>query len=212
MSSHAEPKRPSAFRPVPRTGVIYVTSEAQQRGFDPNDPDWCNLGQGQPETGELPGAPPRVTSIAIRPEDQDYSAVAGLWELREAVAGLYNARFRRGLPSQYSAENVAVGGGGRSSCRGGGGRHEVRRHDVRGLQAVQGEVIVVVLVVVVVVVVVLLVVVVIMLMMVVTTWLVGWHAGEVRQELPVRSLCEAEAAVPPISQITGFGTSVAKCL
>ncbi|MCZ7679227.1 MAG: pyridoxal phosphate-dependent aminotransferase [Sandaracinaceae bacterium] len=115
MSSHAEPKRPSAFRPVPRTGVIYVTSEAQQRGFDPSDPDWCNLGQGQPETGELPGAPPRVTSIAIRPEDQDYSAVAGLWELREAVAGLYNARFRRGLPSQYSAENVAVGGGGRVS-------------------------------------------------------------------------------------------------
>lgn len=115
MSSPAEPKRPSAFRPVPRTGVIYVTSEAQHRGFDPSDPDWCNLGQGQPETGDLPGAPPRVTSIAIRPEDQDYSAVAGLWELREAVAGLYNARFRRGLPSQYSAENVAIGGGGRVS-------------------------------------------------------------------------------------------------
>ncbi|HEY8429961.1 MAG TPA: pyridoxal phosphate-dependent aminotransferase [Sandaracinaceae bacterium] len=112
----SEPQnRLSAFRSVPRTGVIYVTSEAQQRGFDPSDPEWCNLGQGQPETGELPGAPPRITSIAIRPEDQDYSAVAGLWELREAVANLYNARYRRGLPSQYSAENVAIGGGGRVS-------------------------------------------------------------------------------------------------
>lgn len=108
-------ERPSAFRPVPRTGVIYVTSEAQRLGFDANDPEWCNLGQGQPETAALAGAPPRVTSIEIRPEDQDYSAVAGLWELREAVAGLYNARYRRGLPSQYSAENVAIGGGGRVS-------------------------------------------------------------------------------------------------
>ena len=109
-----EPSR-SAFRSVPRTGVIYVTAEAHARGFDPESPDWCNLGQGQPETTELPGAPPRVTSIPIRPEDQDYSAVAGLWELREAVASLYNARYRRGLPTQYSAENVAIGGGGRVS-------------------------------------------------------------------------------------------------
>lgn len=105
----------SAFRPVPRTGVIYVTAEAHARGFAADDPDWCNLGQGQPETGPLPGAPARVTSVEIRPEDQDYSAVAGLWELREAVASLYNARYRRGLPSQYSAENVAIGGGGRVS-------------------------------------------------------------------------------------------------
>jgi len=105
----------SAFRTVPRTGVIYVTSEAQARGFDPNDPEWCNLGQGQPETGPLAGAPSRITSVDIIPEDQDYSAVAGLWELREAVASLYNARYRRGLPAQYSAENVAIGGGGRVS-------------------------------------------------------------------------------------------------
>lgn len=105
----------SAFRPVPRTGVIYVTAEASARGFSPEDPDWCNLGQGQPETGALPGAPPRVEQVSIAGEDQDYSPVAGLWELREAVAGLYNALYRRGLPSQYSAENVAIGGGGRVS-------------------------------------------------------------------------------------------------
>jgi hypothetical protein len=46
----------AAFRPVPRTGVIYVTVEAQKRGFRLDAPGWCNLGQGQPDTGELPGA------------------------------------------------------------------------------------------------------------------------------------------------------------
>ncbi len=62
-----------AFRPVPKTGVIFVTSEATKLGFSSNDPDWCNLGQGQPETGELPGAPARVQSIAIHPDDQEYA-------------------------------------------------------------------------------------------------------------------------------------------
>jgi N-succinyldiaminopimelate aminotransferase len=104
-----------AFRPVPRTGVIYVTTEAQRLGFKPGDPDWCNLGQGMPETGPLPGAPPRHAAIEILPDDQEYAPVPGIWELREAVASLYNQLFRRGLPSQYSAENVSISGGGRSS-------------------------------------------------------------------------------------------------
>jgi aspartate/methionine/tyrosine aminotransferase len=105
----------SAFRSVPRTGVIYVTTEAQKRGFSPSDPDWCNLGQGQPETGELPGAPPRIRHVDVALDDQDYAPVAGLWELREAIASLTNALYRRGLPSQYSAENVCVSGGGRAA-------------------------------------------------------------------------------------------------
>lgn len=105
----------SAFRPVPRTGVIYVTSEAQKRGFSPTDPEWCNLGQGQPETGELPGAPPRIRHVDVALDDQDYAPVAGLWELREAIASLTNALYRRGMPSQYSAENVCVSGGGRAA-------------------------------------------------------------------------------------------------
>lgn len=105
----------SAFRPVPRTGVIYVTVEAQRRGFRAEDPDWCNLGQGQPETGPLPGAPPRVERLEISEFNQEYAPVAGLWEVREAVANLYNDLFRRGMPSKYSAENVAVCGGGRVS-------------------------------------------------------------------------------------------------
>jgi len=104
-----------AFRPVPRTGVIYVTTEAQKLGFRASDPDWCNLGQGQPETGPLPGAPPRLEAVPISGDDQEYAPVAGLWELREAIAGYYNRMFRRGMPSQYSAENVAIRGGGRTS-------------------------------------------------------------------------------------------------
>ena len=35
--------------------------------------------------------------------------------LREAVADYYNRTYRRGLPSQYSAENVCISGGGRTA-------------------------------------------------------------------------------------------------
>ncbi len=102
-----------AFRPVPRTGVIYVTAEATRRGFQADDPDWCNLGQGQPETGPLPDAPERVTEVPVLASDLDYAPVAGLTELREAVAELYNELYRRGKGSKYTAANVAISGGGR---------------------------------------------------------------------------------------------------
>jgi aspartate/methionine/tyrosine aminotransferase len=105
----------SAFRAVPRTGVIYVTTEAAKLGFRSSDPSWCNLGQGQPETGALPGAPSRVEEVTIAVGDQEYAPVPGHPELREAIAGLYNRLYRRGLPSQYSAENVSVSGGGRAA-------------------------------------------------------------------------------------------------
>ena len=60
--------------------------------------------------------PPRVSNgIDVRSEDLDYAPVAGLLELREAVASLYNQRFRRGMPTQYSVENVAIGSGGRTA-------------------------------------------------------------------------------------------------
>ncbi len=103
----------AAFRSVPRTGVIYVTVEAEKRGFSLDAPGWCNLGQGQPETGPLDGAPARITSIPVDQGDLDYAPVPGLWELREAVADLYNRLFRKGMKSKYSAENVAISGGGR---------------------------------------------------------------------------------------------------
>jgi N-succinyldiaminopimelate aminotransferase len=112
-----EPAEPgfAAFREVPRTGVIFVTTEAQRRGYQPTSDDWCNLGQGMPESEALPGAPPRIAELPIREGDHEYAPVAGLWELREAIAGFYNEMFRRGMGSKYSAENVAVSSGGRSA-------------------------------------------------------------------------------------------------
>lgn len=107
--------RLQAFRSVPRTGVIYVTNEAAERGYRSGDRAWSNLGQGQPESDVLPGAPPRADAVSIAPDDHEYAPVAGLWELREAVADLYNRLYRRGMPSKYSAENVAISGGGRAS-------------------------------------------------------------------------------------------------
>ncbi len=105
----------TAFRTVPKTGVIFVTSEATKLGFSSSNPDWCNLGQGQPETGDLPGSPPRVHGITIDPDDQEYAPVGGLPELREAIASLYNGLYRKGMKSQYTAENVCVSGGGRAA-------------------------------------------------------------------------------------------------
>ena len=75
----------------------------------------ANLGQGQPETGDLPGAPPRIERLAVDPRDQEYAPVAGLPELRAAVADFYNRTYRRGMRSQYSAENVCIAGGGRAA-------------------------------------------------------------------------------------------------
>jgi N-succinyldiaminopimelate aminotransferase len=120
LSSSSTPSTPAntalqAFRTVPRTGVVYVTKEAMARGYRTGDPAWSNLGQGQPETGSLPGAPPRITEVSIDPADHYYAPVAGVQELREAVAALYNRLYRKGMGSQYTAENVAISGGGRAA-------------------------------------------------------------------------------------------------
>ncbi len=49
-TSMAEDKESlGALRDVPFMGVIYVVHEASKLGFKNGDPDWCNLGQGQPE-------------------------------------------------------------------------------------------------------------------------------------------------------------------
>jgi aspartate/methionine/tyrosine aminotransferase len=103
------------FRPVPFTGVIFVMAEAARRGYRYGHPDWCNLGQGQPETGPLPGAPPRIYRVEIGVDDQDYAPVPGIWDLRRAVAELYNELYRKGKRSKYTERNVCICGGGRSS-------------------------------------------------------------------------------------------------
>ncbi len=104
-----------AFRPVPRTGVIYVMTEAARRGYAAGDASWANLGQGMPETGLLPGGPARLAHVTIDPADLEYAPVAGIRELREAVAAFYNRRYRKGMASQYTADNVSIAGGGRTA-------------------------------------------------------------------------------------------------
>ena len=94
-------------------GVIRVNVEAMKTGFRMGDPDWANLGQGQPEVGEMAGAPPRFDRFSIEPGDHGYGAIEGIPELRETIANHYNRLYRKGKRSQYSAENVAVAGGGR---------------------------------------------------------------------------------------------------
>ena len=101
------------FRFVPRTGVIYVMHEAMQLGFSYDGPEWANLGQGSPETGEIPGAPPRIETITIPAPNRQYSPIEGNSALRQAVADYYNDRYRRGKASQYTAENVSIASGGR---------------------------------------------------------------------------------------------------
>jgi hypothetical protein len=101
------------FRSVPRTGVIYVTHEATRHGFSYANPEWSNLGQGSPETGEIPGAPPRVTEIKISEASRQYGPVAGNKNLCQAVADFYNTTYRRGKKSKYTAENVSIASGGR---------------------------------------------------------------------------------------------------
>jgi len=102
-----------ALREVPYMGVIYVVAEAVKLGFWNGHPDWCNLGQGQPEVGEIEGAPPRILSVDIEPADCAYGPLEGIDELRELVAAHYNRLYRRGMRSQYTAANVSVASGGR---------------------------------------------------------------------------------------------------
>lgn len=103
----------SLFREFSARGARFVTSEAIKAGFSSKDPDWVNLGQGQPELGELDGAPPRIKEIQVDSADYGYGPVDGLPALKQRVADHYNRLYRRGLPSQYTAENVAIAAGGR---------------------------------------------------------------------------------------------------
>lgn len=100
-------------RYVPFMGVIWVVDEAMKLGFWNGHPEWCNLGQGQPEVGELAGAPERISRLDIQPGDHAYGPVGGTAAARQAVADMYNSRFRRGMKSRYTADNVSIASGGR---------------------------------------------------------------------------------------------------
>ena len=101
------------IRQVPRTGVIYVMHEAAKEGFVYGHPEWANLGQGSPESGDLPGAPPRIDTIKLTPAQHAYGPVEGWQPLRQKVADFYNTLYRQGKASQYSYKNVCIAGGGR---------------------------------------------------------------------------------------------------
>jgi hypothetical protein len=101
-----------ALREVPFMGVIYVVHEASKLGFTNGHPDWCNLGQGQPEVGEMAGAPARLGGVAIRPEDHAYGPLGGTDPMRECVSQHYNRLYRAGR-KPYTKANVCVAQGGR---------------------------------------------------------------------------------------------------
>lgn len=113
MQITPEQETGSPFRLVSKTGVIFVMEEARKAGYYEGSGDWFNLGQGQPEAGYLPGAPARLSTLEVSVSDQEYAPIGGIPELREAVASFYNQTYRKGMRSQYSAENVCISGGGR---------------------------------------------------------------------------------------------------
>lgn len=96
-------------------GVIRVNVEAiQNHGYQMGDPNWSNLGQGQPEVGPMDGAPPRIDDMPIQPQDHAYGPIEGIPELRDAIAAHYNRLYRAGR-KPITAENVAVAPGGRAA-------------------------------------------------------------------------------------------------
>lgn len=99
-------------RYVPYMGVIWTVNEASKLGFYNGHPEWCNVGQGQPEVGTIEGAPDRIESLKLQPSDAAYGPVGGTPEVREAIADWVNRTYRKGM-SQYTAENVSFACGGR---------------------------------------------------------------------------------------------------
>jgi len=96
------------------TGVIYCTDRAMANGFTYDSKEWVNLGQGAPEVGPLPDAPKRPDTVSFTDAALEYAPTTGIKPLREAVANLYNVTYRKGMKSQYTAENVCIVPGGRA--------------------------------------------------------------------------------------------------
>ncbi|CAD7972484.1 unnamed protein product [Amoebophrya sp. A25] len=131
------PAATPGFRQVPKTGVIYVMDEAAKHGYSAATAhQWANLGQGSPETTAPKHWPTNVRnrikelvadgklaheqgpfadlkSLEVNAENLHYGNVNGDLALRKAVAKFYNDMYRKGKSSVYTAENVALVGGGR---------------------------------------------------------------------------------------------------
>jgi len=97
------------------TGVIWCSERAGEHGFYENPDEWANLGQGAPEVeDDIEGCFQRPKTIDVSMVGREYTNTAGLKELREAVANLYNTHHRTHSPSKYTWENVCIVPGGRA--------------------------------------------------------------------------------------------------
>lgn len=103
----------NTFKVIPDMGVIWVMDEAIKLGFYNGNSEWANLGQGQPEFGEMEGAPERIKNFALEISDNAYGPLNGLLELRESIANHYNRLYRQTKTSKYTSENVSIAMGGR---------------------------------------------------------------------------------------------------
>jgi aspartate/methionine/tyrosine aminotransferase len=106
-------KRKTTFRSIPYMGIAQAMVDASQSGYRFGRPDWCNLGQGQPDVGRIEGAPNRLTWITLEPHDHSYGPAGGIDELKQAVADHYNRLYRPGEDFKYKKENVSIASGGR---------------------------------------------------------------------------------------------------
>ena len=111
MENILKPK--SAFNEINDIGVIWVMDEAIKLGFYNGNPEWANLGQGEPEVGEMKGAPGRIKEFTIQPGDDRYGPLNGMLSLRKAIADHYNRLYRKDKSSEYTADNVSIAMGGR---------------------------------------------------------------------------------------------------
>lgn len=110
---HPDAHMPALNQQNSATGVIWCTDRASERGYP--SANWVNLGQGMPETGDIPGCFKRPDDIHMSSESREYGPTSGIKELRQAIADLYNDHFRKGMASQYTWENVNVAPGGRAA-------------------------------------------------------------------------------------------------
>lgn len=106
-------KQKNIFNDIKDIGVIWVMDEAAKLGFYNGNEEWANLGQGEPEVGELKGGTARILEFNIKPNDDRYGPTNGTNELRKAIADYYNRLYRKDKVSQYTANNVSIAMGGR---------------------------------------------------------------------------------------------------
>lgn len=111
METTSKPK--SVFMDMRDIGVIWVMDEAIKLGFEHGNSEWANLGQGEPEVGEMKGAPARIKDFTIEPNDDRYGPLNGMESLRKVIADYYNRLYRKDKTSKYTADNVSIAMGGR---------------------------------------------------------------------------------------------------